>query len=102
MKSLHDERMDQGITQEMIERRTGITQEQISRIERGIVKPNQATREKIEKVLGMIDWAETKGIKLQGNYREAEMLVNKLVGIIPTLNTSDRKSIINLIHKYFK
>jgi transcriptional regulator with XRE-family HTH domain len=103
MNSLRDERINQNITQVMLEELTGITQEQISLIERGKVKPLQSTRERIEKVLGKIDWFATSPIKrFTGNYSKAERLTNKLLAITMLLDDNEVKAIEQLIIKHLK
>jgi len=93
-------RRKKGITQDMLSEMTGITQEQLSLIERGVVRPRKKSRKKIESVLGLIDWSEVSGITLQAGYSEAIDLTNKLLGIMPVLSNKERRAIKNLISKY--
>jgi len=80
---------------------TGISQDQISLIERGMRNPSLSTRNKIENALGKIDWAETTGIQVRGSYQEAERLLKRLIGITIALDEKERKAIKRLIHKYY-
>ncbi|GAA5521773.1 hypothetical protein Asal01_01718 [Fodinibius salicampi] len=52
-------RVRKGLTQEQLAFVAGITNVTISNIENGQVKPNPTTREKIEKVIGSVDWERT-------------------------------------------
>jgi transcriptional regulator with XRE-family HTH domain len=101
MNSLREERIAKGITQVMLEEMTGITQEQISIIERGKVKPTKSSRDRIEGALrAKIDWSAMSKIKIKGDYREAERLVQKLIGLILGLNEKDKNAIALLLSKY--
>lgn len=102
MKSLRDTRKDQGLSQEQLSRMTGITIANISLVENGHHKPNEFTRERIESVLGRIDWIETQKVTLQtANFYRAERLLKRLVALSLTMCECDREELKNLIHKYF-
>lgn len=86
----------------MLEKLSGIHREHISMIERGKVNANEKTRNKIESVLGKVDFIENQNVKLKNaSYYQAERLVKRLVSITITMNPKDRNAINRLIHKYF-
>jgi transcriptional regulator with XRE-family HTH domain len=102
MKDLRTSRKEKGLTQPQLEALTGIEVPNISALEHGKYKPNQVTRQKIEKVLGKIDWTEVSGIKPKApNYFKCERLVHQLIAEAILLNTEDRQSIKQLLDKYF-
>ena len=102
MNSLRITRIKKGITQTELGSVTGLSQCSISKIERGMVKGNLTTKHKIEAIIGKIDWTETEGVHLRGDYSEAEMLIKQLVSITLGMAETDQKAIKKLIHKYFK
>jgi len=102
MRNLRDARIEKGLTQYILEELSGITQTQISLIERGKHKPNRFTRVKLEQVLGPIDWSETSGIQVRGNYQRAERLANQLIGVIKGLDDKEFRTIKQLLFKYLK
>ena len=104
MRNMYHTRKTLQLTQEKLSELTGIAQSALSRLERGKYKANQMTRQKIEEVLGKIDWLETTGrINTKNpNYGEAEMLIHKLVSITATMDGTDKKAVNELIQKYFK
>jgi transcriptional regulator with XRE-family HTH domain len=102
MKSLRETRREHCLTQDMVEELTGIDSRQISMIERGLQKPNDSTRARLEEVLGKIDWLETTGVQVLGSYIEAERLIKRLVGITVVMDKKDQMAIKKLITKYFK
>jgi transcriptional regulator with XRE-family HTH domain len=102
MNNLQTTRKAKGLTQDHVCRMTGINQGYFSELERGVNKPNQETRERIESVLGKIDWIETESIVLRdSDYYMAERLLKKLVELTLTLEKGQRSELIKLVHKYF-
>ena len=102
MKSLYNTRKEKGVTQEKLAEMTGILQPNLSAIENGRRNPTEKVRERIEKVLGKIDWLESEQIHVEsGTYYKAERLVKKLVEITLTMKTNEKHEINKLICKYF-
>lgn len=104
MLNLKNQRKVFGITQAKLSVKTGVAQCYLSKLERGLKKPNEATRNKIESVLGNIDWSETIKIKtlLGGTLYDAEQLVHKLILVFQSLQFDDKLAIRTLVKKYFR
>ena len=103
MNNLQKSRKRRGMTQEQLASLTGICQENLSAIERGKWKTNEDTREKIESVLGKIDWIETESIILRdADYFKAERLLKKLVESTLNMEKGQRIEFIKIVRKYFK
>lgn len=47
------------LTQLQLARLTGITNITVSKIENGVVRPHNSTKNKIEEVVGVVDWERT-------------------------------------------
>jgi transcriptional regulator with XRE-family HTH domain len=101
MRSLNEARKIKNLTQINLSKLTGIDQGNLSNIEHGKYTPNIKTREKIESVLGRIDWISNSKISLSGDYPQAVKLINKLVGISIGLNSDEISEVKKLINKYF-
>lgn len=52
MRAVLDARLEAGMTQEQLSKKTGINQSNLSRIERGVGNPSMATIERIAAALG--------------------------------------------------
>ncbi len=52
MRAMLDARLEAGMTQEQLSKKTGINQSNLSRIERGVGNPSMATIERIAAALG--------------------------------------------------
>lgn len=52
-------RADRNLSQNRLAEDTGLSQVTLSNIENGLVRPYRSTREKVERVLGKIDWERT-------------------------------------------
>lgn len=103
MKNLREQRRSKRLTLRQLSEKTGIQTSYLSEMEHGLFKPKEFTRNKIEKVLGKIDWTETEGIQIEGtSYYDAERLVKKLVSISLLLADPEKNDLTQLIHKYFK
>ncbi len=102
MSSLRDNRKHMGFSQVDLSNLTGISQDNISRIERGLYKTTQSTRQKIEAVVGKIDWIEVEGIKLHdSNFYKAERLLKRLIEASLVMNPKEKIILQKMIRKYF-
>ena len=83
---------------------SGISTTEISNIETGKNCPSRSTRERIEAVLGRLDWIETHGLDLRkaGDFRQAERLLQRLVSTIHGLTENEKTEILKLTSKYLK
>ncbi|MEX0685761.1 MAG: helix-turn-helix transcriptional regulator [Balneolales bacterium] len=52
-------RVNEGFTQFDLAQVAGLTQTTLSFIENGLVQPQETTRERLESILGSIDWVQT-------------------------------------------
>ena len=103
MNTLHEARTAKGLSLEKLSNLTGITPTNIHFLEHGKQFPNSKTRERLEKVLGRLDWFSTTGVKLRsGSYQECEDLLHKLLGIWVTLSSKEKSEFSKLVLKYFK
>jgi transcriptional regulator with XRE-family HTH domain len=103
MKNMRETRRSKKMTQDRLSKLSGIYPSNISAIEHGRYKPNKRTRERIEHVLGPIDWVETEGITLQeSSYFRAERLLKEIVEITFTMNNKQKEEFTQLVNKYFK
>ncbi len=103
MKSLRQIRKDLRLTQKILSEMSGISQDHLSLIERGKYKPTEKTRQKIEKVLGHIDWVLTSGIKIENpDFHKAEKMLKKVLGMTLTMNEIERLKFNKMILHYFK
>jgi len=100
---MRDTRRSLNLTQDQLSELTGISQSNLSAIENGKYKPNKSTREKIEKLLGKVDWIETENITLKKtNYFKAERLLKRTVELTLTMEDEQRNEFKRLVVKYFK
>ncbi len=69
-------RAEYNLSQEELASIAGISNITLSRIESGLVKPHDSTKDKIEQVVGMIDWEKTfsDGLIHKKNHNQAVML----------------------------
>jgi transcriptional regulator with XRE-family HTH domain len=96
-------RKQNGLTQETLSKLTGISQGYISNIENGNHKANEITRQKIELVLGKVDWIETETIIVRdADYYKAERLLKNLVELSLNMERGQRIEFIKIVRKYFK
>lgn len=103
MRNMKDTRRSLNLTQDQLSELAGIPQSNLSAIEHGKYKPNNSTREKIEKILGKVDWIETENITLkQTNYFKAERLLKRMVELTLTMEDQQRDEFKRLVFKYFK
>jgi transcriptional regulator with XRE-family HTH domain len=103
MRNMKDTRRSLNLTQDQLSELAGISQSNLSAIEHGKYKPNKSTREKIEKILGKVDWIETENITLkQTNYFKAERLLKRMVELTLTMEDKQRNEFKRLVFKYFK
>ena len=103
MRNMMDTRRSLNLTQDQLSEMTGIPQSNLSAIEHGKYKPNKSTRERIEKVLGKVDWIETEKITLrQTNYFKAERLLKQMVELTLTMDNQQKEDFQKLVVKYFK
>ena len=103
MRNMKDTRRSLNFTQDRLSEMTGIPQQNLSALENGKYKPNLATRNKIEKVLGKVDWIETENITLkQTNYFKAERLLKRIVEMTLIMEDQQRDEFTRLVFKYFK
>ncbi|MBN2828828.1 MAG: helix-turn-helix transcriptional regulator [Candidatus Cloacimonetes bacterium] len=100
---MYDTRKTLQLTQEKLSELTGIAQSALSRLERGKYNPNQTTRDRIEAVIGKVDWIENEKIKLRkSSYFKAERLLKKIVELTLTMEATQKEEFKQLIFKYFK
>jgi transcriptional regulator with XRE-family HTH domain len=104
MKSLRQLRKDSGLTQEDLSVMSGISQDHLSFIERGIYKPTEKTRNKIEQALNTkVDWLETGTIELHDcNWYQAERQLKRLVELTLNLDLNEKREFTKIVRKYFK
>jgi transcriptional regulator with XRE-family HTH domain len=103
MNNLQIQRRTKGLTQEEMSELTGIPQSYYSEIERGKNKPHDHTKQRIEKVLGRVDWIETGHIQLHNSsWYRAESLLKKLVEATFNMDASQKSEFTKMVHKYFK
>lgn len=103
MRNMKDTRRSLDLTQDQLSELTGIPQSNLSAIEHGKYKPNKSTREKIEKILGKVDWIETENITLrQTSFFKAERLLKRVVELTLTMEDQQRYEFQRLVFKYFK
>ncbi len=89
------------LTQQELSEKTGLYPYHISGLERGRYRANQETRQKIEAVLGKIDWIDKVKVR-KGDFRKAENLVRQLVEITLLLSPHEREAISKMISKFFE
>lgn len=58
-QTLRVARVERNLTQHQLASVAGVSQVTLSHIENGAVNPQKGTREKIEQVIGPVDWART-------------------------------------------
>lgn len=103
MRNMKDTRRSLNFTQDRLSELTGIPQSNLSAIEHGKYKPNQSTRDRIEKVLGKVDWIETEKLTLrQTSFFKAERLLKKIVELTLTMDDQHKTEFNRLVFKYFK
>lgn len=103
MRNMYETRKSLNLTQDALSHLTGIAQSYLSEIERGVNKPTQATREKIQTILGPVDWIETGAITLrETSYYKAERLLKKVVELTMSMEKSQRVEFTQMVHKYFQ
>lgn len=96
-------RLKRNLTQEQLGELANTHRVIICRIETGTMNPNRTTRQKLEAVLGRIDFLETASIQTKSpDYHAAVKLVEQLVATTATMDRAERKSIVKLLHKYYK
>jgi transcriptional regulator with XRE-family HTH domain len=103
MNNLKEARKAAKMSQEELAEKTKTSQGRICAIERGVNRANQETREKIEGVIGKIDWLATCGIKLRaGTYFKCEKILQHLIAMSLDLDKKERNELKTLINEYFK
>ncbi len=103
MRNMRETRKSLGITQDQLSDATGIPQSNLSAIENGKYNPHKATREKIEAVLGKVDWIENKTIKLRKtSFFKAEKLLKTIIELSLLMEQNEKEEFKQLIFKYFK
>jgi predicted transcriptional regulator len=94
--------LKRNLTQDQLGNWAGVHRVIVSRIETGAMSPNRSTRQKLESVLGRVDWLETASIKTKSpDYHAAQKLVEQLVATTATMDKDEKKAIKKLIHKYY-
>jgi len=89
-------------TQEALAHVIGSYKNHVSWLERGIHTPNEATRKKIESVLGDVDWFETSRMVLQqGSMFRAEKLFGKLMSVVLGMPEDEKRQFSEIVRKYF-
>jgi transcriptional regulator with XRE-family HTH domain len=103
MNSLRNSRLNLGYSQEKLSQLTGIAQANISTYEKGIKKPTDKTKEKIERVLGKLDWIESEGIQLkESSWQIAEAHFKGMIEATLLMGKFERAKFNLLVLKYFK
>lgn len=103
MRNMKDTRRLLNFTQDQLSELTGIPQSNLSAIEQGKYNPTQSTRDRIEKVLGKVDWIETEKLTLrQTSFFKAERLLKKIVELTLTMDNQQKSDFNRLVFKYFK
>lgn len=103
MRNMKDTRRSLNFTQDRLSELTGIPQSNLSAIEHGKYNPTQSTRDRIEKVLGKVDWIETEKLTLrQTSFFKAERLLKKIVELTLTMDDRHKTEFNRLVFKYFK
>jgi transcriptional regulator with XRE-family HTH domain len=103
MNNMHYTRRAIGMTLKELANLTKINIGHLSEIERAKIRPTERTRNRIENILGRIDWLETSPIDFKDvSYEEAERMVKALVESTMLMNIKEKQAITSLIHKYFK
>ena len=95
MFTLRELRTEGGFTQKELYKLSGVPMAEISKLENGHLWPKMPTRNKIEAVLGRVDWMNTKSLpnkksKNKITKQDLETRFLKLVADLPTLDNNDR------------
>lgn len=100
MRSLNELRVAKGLTQLELAEMTGVHRVMISRIETGTCRPNASTKEKLEAVLGRIDFTPPTITIQNPDYLEATKLVERLISVTAAMSRKEKKAIRQLIGKH--
>jgi transcriptional regulator with XRE-family HTH domain len=103
--TLKEVRKKLGLSQGQLSEKTGISQVLISNIESGKNSPQASTRAKIEKVLGKIDWLNTRSLpresKKKSTVPEAELQFFKAIETINNLEEVEKFRFLVITELFF-
>jgi len=101
LKSLKTLRQEAGLTQQDLQHLTGLHQVVISNIESGKFSPQSKTKQRIEKILGRVDWLDNACISIEeSNFLKAQSLFKRLLEQLYSMPDEERKSFMLMMKKY--
>lgn len=102
MNALKQTRLKANLSQKELAEATGIKQPMISNLERGKRVATPSTKQRIEAVLGYIDWLSFERILISGSYAEAQKVVRTLKGIREGMDVYEKRALWTLLWRHFR
>ncbi len=102
MNALKQTRLKANLSQKELAEATGIKQPMISNLERGKRVATPSTKQRIEAVLGYIDWLSFERVLISGSYAEAQKVVRTLKGIQLGMDVYEKRALWTLLWKHFR